>query len=357
MGKKIVFVFAGTNESAQSIRSNMNKILGTHENSSLYDPEVVRVYFSGCHEEAVGGAQNYLQGLISPNLDTVADNIRQCMTSENNICQLSLTTLKKIFGDSVVIDGVGSDESLVIDEIDLTGFSRGGVATFAVARKLDDLGKPISLFAQEPVPGESKQYTALEHSSYSKNIDLRPLKNVKKAVISLGVYRKDFDKSISEWRVSRGVINKYFRQMAPLFSKNCDYSITIAPLSDHMKGSSFHLNQLKDYFIKRGIVADDGRRYIQNSSSYFFTPKIIQQQFHAGVVGRANLLLDYKLQLWQQLGDASITANQSFKKGQAQYALLQGKPMNVSLFDRVRTDETNKGKALRDEVGYLSMLC
>ena len=57
----------------------------------------------------------------------------------------------------VIPDITDTDKDTItndINEITLEGFSRGAVKTFAVAKKLDNIGIPMHIIANQPVPGE-----------------------------------------------------------------------------------------------------------------------------------------------------------------------------------------------------------
>ena len=63
----------------------------------------------------------------------------------------------------------------------------------------------MSLFAQEPVPGNSQDYAKRTSSEFHKNKDLSRCVNLRSAEVVLGVYSKD----------NTSLQNKFFRQMAP----------------------------------------------------------------------------------------------------------------------------------------------
>ena len=137
---KVIFVFAGTAGTAKNLANVYERY--------IYKNDVVRVYFNGCQDKAVGG----LFGLLSPNLDIAGANVRGCFDDEG---RLSIDALRETFGPSVLIFPTKTEGAVPVESISLVGFSRGAVTTFSSARHLDDLEKPIQIFAEDPVPGET----------------------------------------------------------------------------------------------------------------------------------------------------------------------------------------------------------
>jgi len=152
--KKIFFSFAGTGGTAEQEQNNLERF-------KAFDDDVVRVYFNGCQDRRIGGG--ILSGWISPDLDVVATGVRQAFdTSDTGPTQISLKALKERFGDAIRIEPETAleDDKHQVESISLNGFSRGAVTTFACVRALDNLKIPMSLYAQDPVPGNSKADTA-----------------------------------------------------------------------------------------------------------------------------------------------------------------------------------------------------
>lgn len=328
MLKKILFVFAGTGDTAQSKRDEYE--------DSMFSDDVIRVYFSGCQNKAIGGS-SLGRGYISPNLDTVASKIRK---SFNTNRQLSLSELKKEFGKAIIIEPDSTD-CVEIENISLTGFSRGGVTTFAVARHLDDLGTPIRLFAADPVPGNNKNKAKQTSSEFYKNHDLRYCMNLVEAQILLGCYKKDVNP----------LHNKFFRQMAPFFSDACKSAIYTVPKTHHLHFSRKGENQEIDFLMKGGLRPENTGYYCQEKDRMMFTPKIIQQKHHIGTLGRIEMLPRYKTALFELVSrNYNISEDISIKMAQALYALdfaseFEHKDLLIST---VINDTTANGKAIRE---------
>ncbi|CEK10566.1 hypothetical protein [Legionella hackeliae] len=302
MPTKVLFAFAGTGDTAK-------KIQGIYEKEAFND-NVIRVYFNGCQDKAIGGRTPGI-GYISPNLDTVARKLRKCFDNE---AKLSLASLKKEFGTAIIVEGVtGNDTQIQVADISLTGFSRGAVTTFAIARHLDDLDIPMSLFSRDPVPGESKQVIQADETEFNKNFDLRHCRNIKSATVILGVYKKNVNP----------IHNKFFRQMVPVFNDACKTTIYTVPKEKHLSWSVFAANHQLDYLQKRGLTSDLNP-HSEKKTSLHFIPKILQQKFHSGVYGRPlGLPRRYKDKLLDILSEShsTISDSDSIKKGQALYAL------------------------------------
>src|SRR5690606_1184710 len=136
--------------------------------------------------------------------DVVAEKIRRSFGTDG---ELFLMDLKREFGNAILIEPDTVNESEKVDDISLSGFSRGAITTFAAVRHLNDLGIPISLFAEDPVSGNSREVTSYQHTEFYKNHDLRAYTNLKHANVLVGAYKKNVNI----------VHNNYFRQMVPLF--------------------------------------------------------------------------------------------------------------------------------------------
>jgi hypothetical protein len=332
MGKKLVFAFSGTGDNAENFRElHEEKLVDFHD-------DVIRVYFNGCQDSAVGG--RLITGTIDPDLDVVASGIRQCFNQKG---ELSLSQLKKKFGNAIHVVGADdSNENIQVDEIHMTGFSRGAVTTFATARFLDDLNIPMHLFANNPVPGNSKTQAAKRNSEYYKNHDLRGLQNLKSAEIALGVYKKNVNP----------IHNKFYRQMTPVFNDNCKNFMYVLPQEVHAQ-----LDVLNRYenirFFENMKIADHKENYNLNRRySLDFVPKHLQQKFHTGIDKHIPLAMTYKNLLYDQVIKLypSVKKEDSIKIGQALYALGTKYDLIIEeeLVPKIMYDSTDEGKALRE---------
>lgn len=190
----------------------------TEDTGESFNDDVIRVYFNGCQDKHIGG-HSKLKGYLDPNLDVVANKVRHAF-SRDDVVTLNLADLKKEFGSSIIIEPKeGLMDVEEVDDITLNGFSRGAVATFATARALDDLDTPMSLLAEDPVPGNSRENTYKQDSLYAKNFDLSHCRNIARGEILLGTYSKH----------NQGWENKWFRQMAPKFNVTTDSHIFMVP--------------------------------------------------------------------------------------------------------------------------------
>ncbi|WP_133127877.1 hypothetical protein [Legionella nagasakiensis] len=330
MPKKVFFSFAGTGDTAV----NMSAL---HEQKP-FGENVIRIYFNGCQDSKIGGAPPGI-GYLAPDLNVVASKLRTCFTESG---ELSLAALKKQFGSSIIIKGTDAElDRVAIDDIHLQGFSRGAVTTFAAARHLDDLNIPISLIAEDPVPGNTKYHAVKSSSEFYKNRDLRACRNLRHAEVILGVY----DKKVNPLH------NKYFRQMAPLFSADCRHFIYTVPKTHHVEFSRKAGNHVFDYCTNMGLTTR-ALAYDEMSDRMFYMPKIFQQKFHAGVVGRLQLSSRYKHALFREVSRSrdTLTMDGAVKIGQALYALDRAPhfPDKDQLYRKITELTSNEGKALRE---------
>lgn len=333
LGKKLFFAFGGTGD----IASNVQKVYKNHQ----FRSDVVRIFFNGCQDSAVSGSLP-LMGYIDPDLDVVARKIRSCFVHRDGQVLLSLDKLKTTFGKAIQIDG--ADGPFVrVDEMLFSGFSRGAVTTFSVSRALDELNIPMSLYANDPVPGVSKAYAQNPLSEFHKNQDLRALVNLKHAVVNLGVYHKQHNP----------LNNRYFREMAPLFSDTCHSSIQIYPKAHHLEFSWLERNQQATDMIEQGYIQPKGMVKLDHDevkTNLFFVPKVLRQHFHEGVSGRIGVMPRYQT----VLRDLTKSTHADFTVVQTLYALRQANtPVSVSVVSEeiqtmIENDFTSKGKALRE---------
>ncbi|KTD09373.1 hypothetical protein [Legionella jamestowniensis] len=328
MSKKVLFVFAGTGDTANHLEQTYEK--------EAFDTDVIRIYFNGCQDKAIGGRTPGI-GYISPNLDTVARKLRTCFNDDGI---LSLKALKQEFGKAVVIRGVEKEKKIKVNDISMTGFSRGAVTTFAVARHLDDLDIPMSLFASDPVPGNPKQLTHHRSTSFNKNFNLSHCENLKKATVVLGMYQKNINP----------LHNKFFRQMAPIFNKHCESAIYTVPKAEHLSWSAFAKNHELD-FIHNQELTTELSVYSEEKASFFFTPKVLQQKFHTGVDGRVQLTTRYKEKLFDAISmeNGVIRESDPVKMGLALYILdtAPGFDNKTRLYKAIKKN-TAAGTALRE---------
>jgi hypothetical protein len=332
MKAKLYFAFAGTGGTAQEMKSFL-------DNTSFpFEQDVVQIYFNGCHDSQIGG-KSFGLGYIAPNLDTVAEKIKSCFNSSG---ALSLEKLKQIFGDSIIIEPQEKmKETIEAESICMSGFSRGAVTSFAVARHLDDLNIPMYIFAQEPVPGEDKYSAAINHSTLQKNQDLRGCQNIKKAEVIIGAYQKNLN----------GLHNKYLRQMAPFFPESCQASIYVAPKSSHTESNAPIHDQFIQFLIKNQFKKTSALSYTRLNQKFHFIPKIIQQKHHHSVIGRTKTLPLYKNLLYQQQHAlTSIEKDMPIKTAQALISLYTTADYEClkTLQETIEKDKTPKGIATRE---------
>jgi|GEM_PF-1878814 len=179
---------------------------------------VIRIYLDGCQHPKVGGRDFF--GEIDPNLNVGTNNLRTSFKGSI----LNLNTLRENFEDaiSIVVDGPEPD-TIDVTELVMTGFSRGAVHCNSAAIALNGAGIPMHIFAQDPVPGESRIKASQRGSLYQLYHDLRDVSNLKTLTISLGRYFKKI-----------GLQNRYFRQMLPLTGEHTKTTVFATNRSHHL---------------------------------------------------------------------------------------------------------------------------
>ncbi|KTD56036.1 hypothetical protein Lsai_2166 [Legionella sainthelensi] len=343
MVKKILFVFAGTGVNAQMIRDFTEG--RTEDTGETFNDDVIRVYFNGCQDKHIGG-HSKLKGYLDPNLDVVANKVRRAF-SKDGVVTLNLSELKREFGSAVIIEPKeGLMDVEEVNDITLNGFSRGAVATFATARALDDLDTPLSILAEDPVPGNDRQDTYKHDSLYGKNFDLSHCSNIARGEILLGTYSKH----------NKGWENKWFRQMAPKFNTTTDSHIFMVPKKMHVEFNRRTATYTSSFLYNRGLTAVSLAWREENDRAYVI-PKVEQQKFHFGVVGRAEYLPSYKRSVLRDLKNqyepeilCPLDEDSRFKWAQALLALHHA-TMDESVFETLSKavlKNTDKAKGLRE---------
>lgn len=344
MTKKLLFVFAGTGESAEKIK---NFLEGPVENGGEdFKDDVIRIYFNGCQDARVGG-KTYVKGLLAPDLDFSASKIRQTFSSSEGLVSLNIQELQKEFGNAVIVEPETA-QTEIIQDITLFGFSRGAVSTFATAKALDTLNLPISILAKDPVPGESRAKTYDKNSQYALNFDLTECKNIVEAYILLGTYSKH----------NLSLENKWFRQMAPKFNPRTQNHIFLVPKKKHQEFNRRAENFRTEFFYQRGLT-NAYNTWDEALDRNYQIPKVEQQKFHFGVVGRTQYLPSFKNDILQQLqsiydekNPCPINQFDKFKYAQTLHA-LHSSYIDKTTFDvlsKMLLENTEKAKGAREFV-------
>lgn len=329
---KILFVFGGTGTTA--------KVISENDNLQGFEKDVVRVYFNGCQDKSIGGS--YIFGQLSPDLDIVGSKVRSCFDNKG---QLSITALKEKFGNSIIIEPKDIEAFLSVDTINLTGFSRGAVTTFSVARNLDDLGKPIQIFAQDPVPGESMDTSQKKGAQFSKNYNLSACQNIKKAEVVIGGYR--------------GSVNRFhdvfLRQMAPRFNPECNSHTYTLPKKNHISSAGASLNQEIRFLQATGFTTGLGLLgFSEKKDSMFFTPKVLAQAHHAQELMNLELLPIYREKICANIAntykDPEKFNDQTLQALFALQRLNSDSIVKSSVENSILNDPTSRGNAIRDFV-------
>lgn len=258
--KKVIFLFAGTGDSGLRHRRRIDEIC-------RFKKDVIRIYIKGCQGKAVGNS------LFLPDLERAAANIRNAFHGS----YLNFNRLKTNLKDSCVILGPElskNENGIEVANITLEGFSRGAITTFAVAKKLNDLGIPIHIIANQPVPGETWILNRLR----SRYMDLTNFSNIKSSHVFLGSY--DLKESFLH--------NLLFRQMVPNLPIESNPQIILCPHPNHLdwsKHSSPILHHVNKIMATIGLTdsANDDitiRTWYQNNKNWYFTPSEFMQPIY-----------------------------------------------------------------------------
>ena len=230
---KLIFFFAGTEADVEDYAKRK-------ERYSDFKDDVVRIYIKGCEEERVGN------GVLFPDLEIAANNVRNAF----NGTQLNLATLQNNFGGGlykIIPPSHELEKTIIVEGITLEGFSRGAVTTFATAKKLDDLGIPMHIIANQPVPGDP----GLAKRLYSRYCDLSDCRNIKSAHTFLACHN-----------LEKGFVHNYFfRQMVAKFPNNLNAETILFPHQGHL-----------DWFNTSPIHYHINKRMIENGFSNSYEP-------------------------------------------------------------------------------------
>jgi len=164
-------------------------------------------------------------------------------------------------------------------------------------------------------------------------------------VVTVGTYTKN----------QGGLQNKYFRQMTPQFNDKTDAHIYASPKSHHMETDINQINQRLNFLNEQDIFYISKQQVLRNPNDErsYAIPKVLQQKFHLGTVGRTSILPRYKEKIKNKLDSLTgyMPNNPSFKQGEAdlaiysRYASADKIPHELT---KANTDPSPKGAAVRD---------
>lgn len=344
MSKKLIFIFAGTGDTARNIAEGYEKL--------NFNSDVIRVYVNGCQDSHVGG--NIFYGSIDPNLDVVAKKIRHSLEKNNSTTHLNLQKLKKQLGQSIIIHPKELDEIEEIKDITLTGFSRGAVTTFATARALDDLKTDIYILATEPVTGDSSQYSQNKNSLFQKNADLSSCNSIVQAEVLLGTYSND----------NSTLENKYFQQMTPIFPEKTKTHIFLMNKKSHNEFHKRSLDYESAFFKNRGLT--NNNKLHKGDERIYVIPKVAQKKLSKDITDRAEYLPAFKQNMYNLLQSIYRDKNNPFplqKKAKFKYVqallALYRSPIDTDLLTYLSEAvlaSTDKSKGLREFIVELDAI-
>ena len=153
-------------------------------------------------------------------------------------------TLKDIKGrlfDMIRLTSLNDAVGRPIDNIILAGYSRGAVTTFEVAKSLQSMQlkrnaplTPVSIFAQEPVPGNLTELPGT--NAYSAGNCSR-LHNITDATLVIAAYTGEVVSYNGQNEALRSGLHKLaFRQVIPEFGPFTETSLIATPRPHHWSG-------------------------------------------------------------------------------------------------------------------------
>ncbi len=333
---KVLLAFAGTGGTAEDISAYYEQFYDKHCD--------IRIYFNGCQDSNIGGESAGL-GYIAPSLNTVSVALQACFDANH---QFSLLQFNEKFKGSYRIcknSSITLGSHLSVSEFFLTGFSRGSVICYSVAKVLDKRNFPIHLLAIEPVPGVSRETFLNSQSGNADTYDLRACKNIKRATILIGTYSKQ----------NTAIENKYFRQLAPLVHPTTIANYYLIPKKFHnepLRTTGLHIRMFLN--VDRN-VEDVAAKIVEQTKfdRLYPIPRIIQQHLHLhmDLLGYFEYSPIYKARIyeWVHKMIGTIDRNQSFKVGQALLALGKYKTEVIDeLFLMVQHSATPISIAVRE---------
>lgn len=207
---KLVIYFCGTgNPGSDFIESA--KII-KQEDNPLHREDVVPIMVRSCDHPEVCNSE------VSPDLAAFAKRfVRKAF--EKNDGKLAVKGLTELAKSKIGINAEAGKsigwqeftESKEITEIILCGYSRGAVTCFNVAKELDKFGIPISIIANQPVPG---YFHAGPGTNGGRVADCSKLSNLKHVSIILGSYTGKPDKGVPEMDMKPGFKRKLIEKVA-----------------------------------------------------------------------------------------------------------------------------------------------
>ncbi|MFA5959726.1 MAG: hypothetical protein WC785_04350 [Tatlockia sp.] len=344
---KIIFSFGGTGTDDH----NINTLIDYEEKHHQFKDDVLRVYVKGCQDKNAGG------GIFFPDVNIPADKIRKAFSDDK---AFDLDKLKAEFGDSIEVRGT-LPENAEITHIGLRGYSRGALAAFATVQKMDEVGIPMDVFANQPVTGQIAKNTP--RSLYKKHHDLSDCKHINSANTLLGTYDK-----------KNGIIhNTFHQQMVAVFPETVTAQNWLLPKQSHaLWGGDFlithHTNQL---MFQQGYVNYEGEPHEElilkdyaDNDLYFTPPRYAQSIMGAE---NAKLFVDpvyqrYIIKQATRLLDQDLAPSLSFAQASAIVAIFKVESIEnkKQLMDFVLQDSPNARKftkivnKVQDDINYVS---
>ncbi len=225
----LIIYFNGTGDNGKSLTlSDPSNNAGFHYAD---EQKVKTIIVRGCQDKEVCNAN------VFPNLSDFAKRFVGKLFATNNANQLTLkstdfASLKIGIDTSTISTSSDATDKPIITAITLSGYSRGAVTCFNVAKELHKIAPliPVNIVANQPVPGNIYQFPC---SNAAAVADCRHLTNLRNVSIIVGSYtgEKDIDvEGTPKWIHRLG-----FSQIIPKLpsSKKCNSKVIVIPRRNH----------------------------------------------------------------------------------------------------------------------------
>ena len=211
------------------------------------------------HESVLYIMVNGVDSVLFPNMTSLVRNVSNMIVNlvrkkpnSNDLRKIIRGYLGKYYGGSVVPQINEFDVSNAYDNVNLilTGFSRGSVQTFALAKHIEEYkiqNLNIYIFANQPVPGNGDYSASTSYSIASKYYDLSGISSIRNIFILIGIYTKK--QSL--------IVDKYYKQLIPKVADSVVINSILVPLEGHHGSSEIIDTAYYSYLLELNKILDN----------------------------------------------------------------------------------------------------
>jgi len=183
-----------------------------HQLDRSFPDDVIRVYLESCIHPKIGN------GLFFPDFNIVSKAIRNSF--EKNTQSIDILQLRRHLGSGIytIISEDTPQTPIQIESILLTGYSRGAATLPIIAKAIDELGIPIDIVADRPVPGKGSQWANPSES------DLSSCKNIRSATTIMAAHHR---------YNGHGFLYPFFNQLLPRYPADTKSQCFMIPYHWH----------------------------------------------------------------------------------------------------------------------------